>query len=126
MKKLLFYLVAALLLFAVYGALNLSITDFQKKDICPKVLGIPACYIVLLFFALGFVFHFLGKSMVTTWWYYGALCIPFFRALSGTVSQLSGHVVCPRTAGGTPMCFISLGFCTLLILLKLLENKMSI
>ena len=123
MKIILFFLIVGILLFTIYGSLNLSITDFQKKDVCPKVLGIPACYIVFLFFALAMLAHVLKGPFQSDWWYYGFMLVPFLLALSGTLAELSGKVVCPRTPRGTPMCFISLGFCTLLILLKVAETK---
>jgi len=125
MKSILFYATIGLLLFAIYGAFNISLTDFQKKDVCPKVLGIPACYIVLVFFILALLAHSMSHIFTSTWWYYGFLAVPFLLALSGTLAELSGKVVCPRTAGGTPMCFISLGFCLTLFLLKILENRID-
>lgn len=54
----------------------------------------------------------------TNYAYFGFMAIPFLLALKGTVTELSGTVICPRTAGGTPMCYLSLGFCTLLLALK--------
>lgn len=99
--------------------------DFNKKDICPKVLGIPACYIVFLFFALALGAHvfkgYLGRDL----WYYGFMSVPILLALGGTLTELSGKVICPRTPGGTPMCYISLGICTTLLLIKFAETRMA-
>ena len=123
MKQVLFFAIIAILIFSIYGSFNLSMVDFHKKNICPKVLGIPACYIVFLFFALalgGHVFKgYLGRDL----WYYGFMAVPFLLALGGTLTELSGKVVCPRTPGGTPMCYISLGICTTLLILKYAETR---
>ncbi|WP_020568263.1 hypothetical protein [Neolewinella persica] len=110
------YVIAVILAFVIYGSFQLSLKDFRKKNICPKIIGIPACYLVLAFFAGALVLHLIGPQLV--YWYYGFIGVPFILALMGTLTEVSGKVVCPRTSGGTPMCFISLGFCTTLIVLK--------
>jgi len=125
MKKLIFYIIIAVLLFAIYGAFNLSMLDFKEKDICPKLVGIPACYVVLAFFSLALVFHVFKRHSRRNIGYFILLLVPFLLALSGTISELSGKVVCPRTPGGTPMCYISLGICSTLLVLKIFENRLS-
>jgi len=124
MKQTIFFLILGLLIFASYGSFNLSRVDYKKKNICPKIVGIPACYLVFLFFALTLVAHLIPNSLAINWWYFGFLAIPFLLALSGTVTELSGKVVCPRTAGGTPMCYISLAMCSALLIMKIVEHKL--
>ncbi len=114
-----YYIIIAILLFAIYGSFMLSRRDYRKKNICPKVLGVPACYWVFLFFVGALITQITGFQ--TPYGYYGFLAIPFLLALKGTVTELSGTVICPRTAGGTPMCFLSLGLCTLLLTLKFFQ-----
>jgi len=123
MKTLLFYLIIGVLLFVIYGSWDLSMTDYRQKDICPKILEIPACYIVLFSFVMVLISHVLQSGFKSMLLYYGFIAIPFLLALGGTITELSGTVICPRTPGGIPMCFISLGMCSLLILLKIAENK---
>jgi len=120
-----YFVIAGLLIFAIYGSFNLSRRDYRKKNVCPKVLGIPACYIVLLFFILTFLAHILKGPLSSIWWYYGFLAVPLLLALSGSLAELSGKKICPRTAGGTPMCFISLGFCSTLLILTIIENSIA-
>jgi len=122
-KSLLFYVIAVVLLFVIYGSWELSVTDFRQKDICPKVLGIPACYLVLIFFILVLLSHLLERVFDNKLWYFVFIAFPFLLALGGTLAEISGTVVCPRTSGGTPMCYISLGMCSLLITLKIAEIK---
>jgi hypothetical protein len=112
-----YYLIITILLFVIYGSFMLSRRDYKKKDICPKVFGIPACYYVFVFFVGTLAVHLLNLEF--PYLYFGLLAVPFFLALKGSLTELSGTVICPRTPGGTPMCYISLGFCTLLIGLKI-------
>lgn len=118
-------MIIAVILFAIYGAVDLSLVDFREKEVCPKLFNIPACYIVLFFFVLVLLSHLLSKKNVSKLYFYLFLSIPFFMALMGTISELSGEVVCPRTPGGTPMCYISLGLCSSLFLLKVLEQQVK-
>jgi len=111
-----FYIIIVILLFVIYGSFSLSKHDYKKKDVCPKVLGIPACYLVLLFFIGALIIHLILP--VHTYLYFAMLVVPFLLALTGTMTELSGKVICPRTPGGIPMCYISLGFCMALIGLK--------
>lgn len=122
-RKSSFYIIVTILLVAIYGTLELSITDFQNKDVCPKIMDIPACYLVLLLFVLVLLSHTIRKIFVRDTWYFIFIFIPFLMALSGTLTELSGTEVCPRTSDGIPMCFISLGICTALVLFKIIELK---
>lgn len=122
-KNISFYVIITILLLAIYGSMELSITDFQEKDICPKIKGVPVCYLILFLFILVLLTHTVRKLFVRNIWYFSLLSIPFLMALSGTLTELSGIEVCPRTSFGIPMCFISLLICTALILVKLLEMK---
>jgi len=112
----LYYINLLVLLFVIYGSFTLSLKDFKQKNVCPKVIGIPACYLVVIFFVGALTVHLGNFEMPYS--YYGFMSVPFLLALVGTLTELSGKVICPRTAGGTPMCIISLAFCTLLIALK--------
>ena len=111
-----YYIIIAILLFSIYGSFNLSRYDYRKKNICPKILGIPACYIVCFFFVVALVAQFVQPTQSTI--YYAMIATPFLLAFAGTATELSGKVICPRTPGGTPMCYISLGICTALLALK--------
>ena len=124
MKRIIFFAITTILLFSVYGSFNLSLLDFQNKGTCPKVLGIPACYIVCMFFVLALVAHIFKRYLTKNIWYYGFMSVPFLLALGWTLTELSGEEICPRTPGGTPMCFISLAICGTLLLLKYTESRM--
>lgn len=123
-KRIVFFIILGILIFAVYGGIDLSLTDFRQKDVCPKILGIPACYLVLLFFSLTLAAHVLPFTRKDLF-YIIFLTFPFLLAVSGTLSELTGTVVCPRTPGGTPMCFISAAICSALLILKVVERKIT-
>ena len=115
-----YYLIILILLFVIYGSFMLSRKDYRKKNVCPKIIGIPACYLVFIFFVGSLFSHILNFGAPYS--YYAFLAVPFLLALTGTLVELTGKVICPRTPGGTPMCFISLGFCTVLIFLKVFDS----
>lgn len=48
--NLMYWVTVAILIFAVSGSASLSKNDWKKKSVCPKLMGIPACYIVFGFF----------------------------------------------------------------------------
>ena len=110
MKNLLYFLVLSILGFAIYGSSGLVVNEWNIGNICPKILGIPACYIVFACFIIALIGHFIpnknGKYL-----FFIFIGIVTLIASSGTIAELTGTGKCPRTAGGTPMCFISLGIC---------------
>jgi len=116
--NLVFYLItSATILFAIYASFNLSRHEYKKKSICPKIAQIPACYIVFTFFSAAGLSHFINTS-TSNQLYFIFISVPALIALIGTVVELRGKVICPRTASGIPMCYISLGLCLLLIVFK--------
>jgi hypothetical protein len=136
-------LIAILLLFGLYGAGNLSLADYRKSaspapststapfdsaqgepaaapttsGLCPKLGGIPACYIILICFLMAAVGHVPGMPK-------GNLIYFIFTgfaasiALYGTVGELAGFAECPKGSSGTPMCFYSLAIFGSLISVK--------
>ena len=124
MKKNIFYwLTTAVLLFAIYGAGNLSLNDFNGAIVCPKIGGIPACYLVLLFFVLGAMSHFIKHTFSNKAFFF-FIGTPGLLALFASVKELNIPHTCPQTSSGIPMCYISLGLCTAILLFKWLSfNK---
>ena len=116
-------LIGGILVFLLYGVGNLAYADYEKPGgLCPKLMGIPACYIILAC-VLGAVISFLLAAPMSSWVYFVATGLATTIAVAGTVGQLSGLTECPKTSGGTPMCFISLGVFSCLILLKVLALR---
>ena len=112
-----YWITLIVLLFVTYSAINLSINDWKQKNICPKIMGIPACYIVASCFITALSCHIINTP-TSTLFYFVFIGIPGVIALIGSITELSGKTVCPKTASGIPMCYISLAFCVALIVLK--------
>jgi len=117
MKSILYWLIILIAAFAIYGSFGLSMNDWEIGDVCPKILGIPACYIVFACFVGGLVGHLLpiAKSNLIFFFFIGIITL---IASTGTIGELTGTAECPKTAGGTPMCFISLAICLSLLISK--------
>lgn len=117
MKNIWYVLIILVAGFAIYGSSDLVMNEWEVGNICPKILSIPACYIVLACFSGALVAHLLpisnGKYV-----YFSLIGTVTLIASTGTIGELTGMTKCPRTGGGTPMCFISLGICLSLLTLK--------
>ena len=124
MKRILYWLIVLIAVFAIQGTLQLVMNEWQVGNICPKILGIPACYIVLVCFVGGLVGHLLPHPK-GDWIFFFFIGIVTLIATTGTVGELTEPARCPRTEGGTPMCFISLGICLSLLTSKLTERWLS-
>lgn len=118
MRQVVFYLIIVILVYAIYSAFNLSLHDYRVKNVCPKVMGIPACYLALISFILVLSSHVFSTHIPFKLWFFIFINIPLLLALGGTLMELNGHVICPRTSNGTPLCFYSLGICLTILVLK--------
>ena len=124
MKNFLYILIILIAGFAVYGSFDLSMNDWNVGNICPKILGIPACYIVLACFIIAFISHLI-PSPKSKWAFFFFVGIVTLIASTGTIGELTGTAKCPTTAGGTPMCFISLSICLSLLISKFAQLKVN-
>ena len=89
----------------ILGAGDLVYSEFKLHNICPKLIGIPACYIILACFIIPLIVHlFKGKNYI----YFAFTGLAFIIALTASVMEITGLGECPKTAGGTPMCYYSL------------------
>jgi len=123
MEKLISIIIWGLAAFGTYGTVGLVGREISKGNICPKILGIPACYIILASFLMVLASH--STLLKDNYWlYYIGAGIAWSIAATGTVGQLMGSIECPKTAGGTPMCYLSLAFFSTLLILKLIEIKL--
>ena len=115
-----YWITLIILLFVTYSAFNLSIRDWKKKNVCPKIAGIPACYIVFTCFLIALISHILNTNLTNKIYCIG-IGIPALIALIGSITEISGKTICPKTNSGIPMCYISLAFCVVLIVVKYLS-----
>jgi len=96
---------------AIFGTFPLVMNEYEVGNLCPTIVGIPACYIVLTCFIVGLVSHALRRYSI----YFVFIGIVAIIAVIGTVGDLTGVMKCPRTDSGIPMCYISLTICTTLL-----------
>ena len=119
------YLVLAIILFAIYGSGQLSLQDWKKKNVCPKILFIPACYIVFFLFVIVGIIH-VFPALINQNLFFIAIGIIGAIALKGSLTELAGKKICPRSSNGTPMCYYSLGLSVGLIILKTINLIMEL
>lgn len=74
---------------------------------CPSLGPVPACYVVILCYALTAVSSLVAANFRVAVFSVGI--IPLFGlALFGSGMEVFGHHVCPGAENGVPLCFYSL------------------
>lgn len=108
-------IIAALALFGFIGVVPVSLAEFSSGGACPHLGPIPACHLVLLAYgtALLTVLH----SRLWSPWVFLLAWFPIFAlAATGSGLEFLGHDTCPKTTGGIPKCYFSLGLAIALVL----------
>lgn len=116
--NILLYIVFAI---GLLGAGDLVMDEIRQSNICPKILGIPACYIILACFIVPFIVHLWGKFHKV---YFALTGFAWIIAIIASFMQATGLGECPKTASGTPMCYYSFALFTALITLKILLMRL--
>ena len=104
--------VAVLALLGLAGVLPVSVSEFEGSAFCPRLAGVPACYVVLASY-----FVLLASAAVArlwrAWGVVAALAIIVLLAAAGSALEITGHGTCPQTTSGIPKCYLSLalGLC---------------
>ena len=97
-----------LALIGLMGVLPVSMAELTAGSACPHLGPIPACHLVSVAYAtllLLALFRRLWKPSL----FLLAWSPIFLLAAAGSGLELMGHGTCPKTAGGIPKCFFSLG-----------------
>jgi len=104
---------------AIPVTLWLVFSELSSPGFCPAlpVLGIPACYAVLLFFLLVLVSQFVRKSSVWKFLFQLGAIPGLFTAVWFSVQQAKGELNCPQLLS-LPLCYVSLATFLLLIILQ--------
>jgi len=96
------------------GVVPVSLAELAAGGACPHLGPLPACHLVSVAYGavLISVLHpRLWKPAV-----FLAGWVPIFLlAAAGSGLELLGHGTCPKTEGGMPKCFFSLGLAIALI-----------
>ena len=122
MKKVIRFLQFVLILIGIYGVYGLVEQEMAVGNICPPVFGISACYI-MAGCLIAIVLSFLGRK----WHALFSLGASIAWCLSATGSyyQYKGIADCPMAANDVPMCYISLGLFSLLLILDFIHGKIK-
>lgn len=124
MKRLVYFLIFILLITVLATVIQLVIKQWNEGDLCPLIVNIPACYIIFAGVIVAILVH--ANILKKIVWFYVGAGIPWLIALAATWFQFAGSVQCPKTEGGVPMCYLSLVFFSVLIVLKYVNLKQSL
>ena len=107
----------------VIGVAPIAWQQFTGAMACPALGLVPACHIVLIGYLLVVISVFLASKIRTVVFLVGWVPL-FVLALSGSGLELFVHDTCPRTSGGIPTCYLSLGLLVILGVISLTERRL--
>lgn len=107
----------------LFFSLYLVVSEIFNSGICPKIFGIPACYIVLLAFILVIISNFF-KIFLNYLIFYMGWFIGFILALWFSFSQIVHIDNCPLLFE-IPMCYLSLIIFIIILFIKTNIKKYS-
>lgn len=118
------YLSFAILFVALIGLIStmvLAASEIIIGGVCPQVLGIPLCYVVLLLISAVVVSHlkFLPYKNIV---FFAAAFFGLTIAVVMSVLQFNDCAQCPKLLEIVPMCYLSIILFGGLIGLKTLES----
>lgn len=123
-SRILSLLIWVVALFGLNGTLALARREFASGHICPKIIGIPACYIILACLLLILLSQTqLLKDKYRL--YYLGVGLALAIATFGTVGNYLGYLSCPQTDSGTPLCYLSFALFASLLVLRLINSRVS-
>lgn len=97
-----------LALVGLVGVVPVSLAELVVGGACPHLGPLPACHLVTV--AYGVVLISVLRPRLWTPALFAAGWAPIFLlAAAGSGLELLGHGTCPKTEGGMPKCFFSLG-----------------
>ena len=105
----------------LYGVVPIVYRHATGVETCPTLGPVPACYVVLLGYALMGASVFVNARIRTP--LFAAGLVPVIGlALTGSSMEILGYQACPRSADGIPTCYFSLAFATGLMVLFVVER----
>ncbi len=122
LKKISHIGIIVLLLIGIWGSGGLVWEEIQTGDGCPKIWIVPACAIILLSFLIPLIVHVFKKNNKLYFIFTG---LAWSIAVVASSMQFKGSGECPKLDNGTPMCYLSLAIFLLLILLKIIDQKIK-
>lgn len=108
----------------LFGVAPIAVQQATDTVLCPALGPVPACYVVLLGYALIGASVFVGVRFRFP--LFAAGWIPVFGlALTGSSMEVFGYEACPRSADNIPTCFFSLALTIALIVAFFVERNNS-
>lgn len=99
----------------LFFSINLIRLDIKDSNYCPKIFNIPACYLVLISFAIVLISNTILSSLLL--FMFGS-ALGLILGLWFTYNEIRGSKKCPRFFN-VPLCYVSLVTFILLIVIKL-------
>ena len=116
------WLLISIAAIGVIAVAKISYGQFAGQSHCPQLGILPFCYVVLACYTLILISSVL-RTAIPSWFFWIGWIGVFAMAVSGTALEIAGTDTCPRTGGGTPTCYYSLGLAILLALLFFLSSE---
>jgi hypothetical protein len=116
-------LIALISGFALWNVFGLSVAEWSASGVCPRIAGLPACYVVTGAYLAIFISALISKKPLYIPLFIAGAGVVFGLAVIGSVTQVMGIAECPKTSSGFPLCYISLSIAVLLIGLFVLREK---
>ncbi len=123
MKRSYFYL--ANLIISIGGLITILILVFAQiiyGNICPDLLSIPACY-VILFLIIAVILSHLKITKDKNFIYFIGSSLGLLIATYFSTMQIQGSANCPQCLIGIPLCYAAFVMFNLLLILKILEIR---
>ncbi|MCR9288097.1 MAG: hypothetical protein NXI23_12010 [Bacteroidetes bacterium] len=122
MSKIAHFLTWIVAFIGLNSVFSLAKEEATIGNICPQLLGIPSCYIILGCLVMILISQ-AGWLKDRLWLFIIGAGIGSSIAIFGSVGHFLGWLDCPKTHGGTPICYLLLALFSTLIFLKYLERK---
>ncbi len=123
-KRILLIAINLIIIIGIWGSLGLVVDELKYHNICPKILLIPACYIIFICLLLAAIANNLNLKFASLLYFIGVITA-LSIATYGTLGEIIGFAECPKTTNGIPMCYISFAIFLSLLSLKVLSIRSS-
>ena len=100
--------IAAFALIGLTGVAPVSLAELSVGGACPHLGPVPACHLVTAAYA-AVLLTALQRRLWNPIVFMVAWLPIFALAATGSGLELMGHETCPKTSGGIPKCYFSLG-----------------
>ena len=108
-----------LLAIGLWGGVSVSYETLIGVSACPNIIGLPICYLVTIGYSLMLMSQLISlfdsHNILTPKLFYAGWGVVFAIAAMGVSFELLLTDVCPKSASGLPLCYVSFGLCILIL-----------